>query len=55
MSKTGPKNRLLILIHSKLSENHKINVIGPTKVKLWPFKEASFNAYNIYLPGDEGR
>ena len=23
---------------SKLSENHKINVIGPTKLKLWPFK-----------------
>ena len=24
---------------SKLSENHKINVIGPTELKLWPFKE----------------
>ncbi len=23
---------------SKLSENHKIYVIVPTKVKLWPFK-----------------
>ncbi len=28
---------------SKLSENHKINVIGPTKLKLWPFKDALFN------------
>ncbi len=25
---------------SKLSENHKINVIGPTELKLWPFKDA---------------
>ncbi len=24
---------------SKLLENHKINVIGPTKLKLWPFKD----------------
>ncbi len=23
---------------SKLSENHKINVIGPTELNLWPFK-----------------
>ncbi len=22
---------------SKLSENHKINVIGPSELKLWPF------------------
>ncbi len=29
---------------SKLSENHKINVIGSTELKLWPFKDASFNA-----------
>ncbi len=28
---------------SKLSENHKINVIGPTELKLWPFKDALFN------------
>ncbi len=27
---------------SKLSENHKINVIGPTKLKLWLFKDALF-------------
>ncbi len=26
---------------SKFSENHKINVIGPTELKLWPFKHAS--------------
>ncbi len=26
---------------SKLSENH---VIGPTELKLWPFKDALFNA-----------
>ena len=25
---------------SKLSENHKINVIGPTKLKFWPFENA---------------
>ncbi len=29
---------------SKLSENHNINVIGPTELKLWPFKDARFNA-----------
>ncbi len=29
---------------SKLSENHKINVIGPTELKLWSFKDALFNA-----------
>ncbi len=28
---------------SKLSENHKINVIGPTELKLWLFKDT----YNI--------
>ena len=28
---------------SKLSENHKINVIGPTELKLWPFKGVSLN------------
>ena len=27
---------------SKLSENHKINVIGPTELKLWPFKDAVY-------------
>ncbi len=30
---------------SKLSENHKINVIGPTELKLWPFKDALLNIY----------
>ncbi len=40
------QNRLLIFNtsserpFSKLSENHKINVIGPTERKLWPFKDA---------------
>ena len=29
---------------SKLSENLKIYVIGPTELKLWPFKDALFNA-----------
>ncbi len=30
---------------AKLSENHKINVIRPTELKLWPFKDADlFNA-----------
>ena len=31
---------------SKLSEkfNHKINVIGPSKLKLWPLKDTVFNA-----------
>ncbi len=29
---------------SKLSENHRINVIGPTELNLWPFKDALFNA-----------
>ncbi len=28
----------------KLSENHKITVIGPTKLKILPFKNALFNA-----------
>ncbi len=38
------ENRLIFLNTSserplsKLSENHKINVIGPTELKLWPFK-----------------
>ncbi len=27
---------------SKLSENHKINVIGPSELKLWPFKDAQY-------------
>ncbi len=31
---------------SKLSENHKINVIGPTKLKLWPFK-VMLNTYFV--------
>ncbi len=34
---------------SKLSENHKINVIGPTELKLWPFKDALFNARSMYM------
>ncbi len=43
MSKTGPKidfdfNTSSERPLSKLSENHKINVIGPTELKLWPFK-----------------
>ena len=25
-------------------ENQKINVIGPTEQRLWPFKDVSFNA-----------
>ncbi len=29
---------------SKLSENRKINVIGPTELKLWPFKDEPVNA-----------
>ena len=43
------QNRLLILTHRlkglslKISENHKINVFGPTELKLWPFKDALFN------------
>ncbi len=43
------QNRLLILTHRlkvlslKVSENHKINVFGPTELKLWPFKDALFN------------
>ena len=28
---------------SRLSENHKINVIGRTVLKLWPFKDSLFN------------
>ena len=28
----------------KLSENHKINVIGSTELKLWTFKDALSNA-----------
>ncbi len=27
---------------SKLSENHKINVIRPSELKLWPFKDAQY-------------
>ena len=30
---------------SKLSENHKINVIGPTKLKLWPLFLRCFISY----------
>ncbi len=33
---------------SKFSENYKINVIGPTKLKLWTFTNALFN---LYVPG----
>ena len=29
---------------SKLSGNHQINVIGPMELKLWPLKDAVFNA-----------
>ncbi len=29
---------------SKLLENQKINVIRPTELRLWPFKDAQFNA-----------
>ncbi len=28
---------------------HKIYVIGPTELKLWPFKDALFNAGPIYV------
>ncbi len=38
---------------SKLPENQKINDIGPTELKLWPFKDALFNARynnNNFLP-----
>ncbi len=43
------ENRLLVLTQHlnplfKLSENHKINIVGPTELKLWPFKGALFNA-----------
>ncbi len=31
---------------SKLSENHKMNLIGPTELELWPFKVTLFNAGN---------
>ena len=34
--------------HSKLSENHNINVIGQTEQKLCPFKDALFNATYMY-------
>ena len=34
---------------SKLSENHKMNVIGPTEPKLWPFKDALLNAIIIMI------
>ncbi len=32
---------------SKLLKNHKINVIGPTELKLWSFKDSSFNAVSM--------
>ncbi len=45
------KNRLKIIVNtsserplSKLSEIHKISIIVPTELKLWPFKNALFNA-----------
>ncbi len=34
---------------SKLSENHKINVIGPTELKLWPFKKMLYLMLGIDL------
>ena len=44
--KTGPKltfdfNTLSERPFSRLSKNHKIYMIGPTELKLWPFKDAS--------------
>ncbi len=33
--------------YCKLSENPKINVIGPTELKLWPFEDAPCNARSI--------
>ncbi len=36
---------------SKLSENHKMNVIGPTELKLWPFKDAvTSTCIDLYIP-----
>ena len=32
---------------SKLSENHKINVIRGTELKLWPFKDDLFNVMTV--------
>ncbi len=32
-----------------LSENHKINIIGPTELKLWPFN-INFNAVAPHTP-----
>ncbi len=34
---------------SKLSENQKINVVGQIELKLWPFKDTSFNATLVHL------
>ena len=38
---------------SKLSENHKINFIGPTELKLWPFNDACLQLFtassSIYI------
>ncbi len=49
VSKTGRKQTLDFHTSSekplsKLSENHKINAVGTTELKLWPFKDALFNA-----------
>ncbi len=40
VQKTGPKYTHLKSLSIKLSENQKINVIGPTELKLWLFKDA---------------
>ncbi len=53
LSKTSPKYTFKSSERplSKLSENHKINVNGPTELKLWPFKDAFiiiFIMYGIY-------
>ena len=36
---------------SKLSENHKINVIGPTELKLWPSLPAAIYAFMVPMEG----
>ena len=40
---------------SKLSENHKNNVIGPTEQKLWPLKMLHTYLYQILCCHSEGR
>ncbi len=46
LSKTGQNRSSSERPLSKLSENHKINVIGPTELKLWPFKDKNHYLYN---------